>query len=228
MGSIKRWTPAEYKIIRACSSISESMTRLPERTEHAIKGARKRLRVGQPYHHWTKAENGRLRKHSHEPLSKLARRFKNRTSDAVRTQRALLIGPVRTLWKTTELAKLKKLYPSATRNELLFTFPHRTWQSIKHQAEHFGCRRAGRLSTAPNELREAVRARAQEDGIPLCQLGAQTGCGGYFQNRQSKTVDLNKIARAVDFFGGKLVIAWRMNSEGHGGKITAASRMGIR
>jgi len=209
MGSIKRWTPAENKIIRACGSISESMTRLPERTEHAIKAARKRLRVGLPYHHWTKAENNRLRKHSHEPLSKLARRFKNRTSDAVRTQRALVIGPVRSLWKTTELTKLKKLYPSATRNELLLAFPNRSWHAIEHQAEHFGWRRAGRLYTSPNELRHAVRARAQEDGIPLCQLGAQTGCGGYSQDRQSKKVDLNKIARAVEFFGGRLVIDWQ-------------------
>jgi hypothetical protein len=203
------WTPAEYEIIRASGSISETMKRLPERTEHAIKAARKRLRVGLPYIRWTKAENSRLRKYSHEPLARLARRFKARTSDAVRTQRALIVGPVITLWKTTELAKIKKLYPVATRNDLLTAFSRRTWHAITRQAEHIGLRRARRFYTAPNELREAVRSRAREDGIPLCKLGAQTGCGGYFQDHQSKKVDLNKIARAVEFFGGRLVIDWQ-------------------
>jgi hypothetical protein len=134
------WTPAEHEIIRTCS-IAEAMARLPRRTKMAIKGARKKLRVGLPYHRWTKAENSRLRKFSHEPLARLARRFKARTSTAVRTQRALIVGPVRTLWKTTEIAKLKRLYPSATRTDLLSDFPHRTWQAIEDQAEHIGLRR---------------------------------------------------------------------------------------
>jgi len=209
MGSIKRWTPAEDEIVRTCS-ISKSLKRLPHRTMLAIKSARVRLRVGTQYRRWSKVENRRLLKFLHEPNLRLARRFKNRTVEAVRHQRSIVSGtPGATPWKTTDLAKLKKLYPSAPRSEVLCTFPNRTWHAIKNQADRCGWRRTMRLGTAPNELREAVRARAREDGIPLCQLGAQTGCGGYFQDRQSKTVDLNKIARAVAFFGGKLVIDWQ-------------------
>jgi hypothetical protein len=95
------------------------------------------------------------------------------------------------------------------RSEVLSTFPNRTWHALRNQADKYGWRRAIRHPIAPNELREAVRSRAREDGIPLCKLGAQTGCGGYFQDRESKTVDLNKIARAVEFFGGRLVIDWQ-------------------
>jgi hypothetical protein len=112
-------------------------------------------------------------------------------------------------WKTTELAQLKRLYPLAPRNVLLATFPKRTWIAIVDQAETQGWRRFRKVATAFNEYREAVRARAREDGISLGKLGAQTNCGAYFLNSKVKTVDFNKIARAVEFFGGKLVIDWQ-------------------
>lgn len=209
MGSIKRWTPAEYEIIRTSKTIAESMALLPQRTKAAIKTARTKLRVGAPFRRWTKVENSRIRKHRYEPISRLERRFKDRTRAAVKAQRAHLVPLVVTPWKTTDLPKLKKLYSSASRADLLLAFPHRTWTAIEHHALGNGLSRARRLVTAPNELRDAVRARAQEDGISLIQLGHQIGCGSYFKSDRGKTVDLNKIALAVEFFGGKLVIDWQ-------------------
>jgi hypothetical protein len=206
------WTPAEYEIVRS-SSISEAMVRLPNRTLMAIKTARKILRVGVPFIRWTKAEIRRLRKHSHEPIRKLAQRFKNRTPDAVRHQKkAMGLGPIITapsFWKTTDLAKLQKLYPCSPRSDLMSTFPNRTWAAIKAQAQIQGWWRLKRSATAANELHDAVRRRAREDGIPLGNLGRQIGCGAYFLNSRCKRADLNKIARAVEFFGGKLVIDWQ-------------------
>jgi hypothetical protein len=92
-------------------------------------------------------------------------------------------------WKTTEIAKLRALYPSASRDEFLAAVPHRSWNAIKHQALRQGFRRDAHFTTAPNELRDAVRKRAREDRISLGQLGAQTGCGAYFLDGGGKTVD---------------------------------------
>jgi hypothetical protein len=206
------WTPAEHEIIRTCSTVEDSV-RLPHRTMLAIKTMRKKLRVGTPFIRWTKAEIRRLRKYCHEPIRSLVRRFKNRTAESVRQQKSAmgLSFPhvAGALWKTTDLAKLKKLYPLALRSDILSVFPNRSWLAIKAQAGIQGFRRVRRSTTAPNHLYDAVRTRAREDGIALGKLGRQTGCGAYFQNSRSKTVDLNKIDRAVAFFGGKLAIDWQ-------------------
>jgi hypothetical protein len=208
---IVRWTPAEYGIVRTCS-IAEAMVKLPHRTMMAIKSVRKTLRVGAPFIRWTKIENRRLRKHCQEPMRKLARRFKTRTVDAVRHQKKALglsHNPTSVPWKTPDLAMLQKLFVSSPRSDILAAFPNRTWTAIKSRAEIRGWRRPKPPAAAPNDLHGAVRTRAREDGISLGKLGLQTGCGAYFFNRRSKTVDLNKIDRAVAFFGGRLVIDWQ-------------------
>jgi hypothetical protein len=129
----------------------------------------------------------------------------------VKHQRHILVGHLTPLtpWKTTELAKLELLWPSSLRENLLSAFPSRTWNAIKVQAEKQGWHRLRKLVTSPNELRDAIRRRAREDGIALAKLGAETGCGTYFTTAVCKIADLNKIGRAVEFFGGKLVIDWQ-------------------
>jgi hypothetical protein len=132
--------------------------------------------------------------------------------EAVRSQRYAIMGRQRdqgVSWKTTELAKLRSLWPLG-RSELMRAFPNRTWIAIMAAAGKHGLRRPKKPATCPNELREAVRRRAREDGIPLVKLGTETGCGTYyFSSSVTKTADLNKIARAVEFFGGRIVIDWQ-------------------
>jgi hypothetical protein len=208
---IVRWTPAEYAIIRTCS-IAEALALLPYRTVMAIKTVRRNLRIGAPFVRWTKVEISRLRKYCHEPMRKLAPRFKSRTVDAVRHQKKALglsRNPSCVPWKTTDLTKLQKLFGASPRSEILAAFPNRTWKGIKSRAEIRGWRRPKRPAAAANDLHGAVRTRAREDGISLGKLGVQTACGGYFFQRRSKTVDLNKIGRAVEFFGGRMAIDWQ-------------------
>jgi hypothetical protein len=65
----------------------------------------------------------------------------------------------------------------------------------------------GRRSRPRHSENHQIRAR--EDGIAFLKLGAETGCGTYFTTVICKVADLNKIGRAVVFFGGKLVIDWQ-------------------
>jgi hypothetical protein len=46
---------------------------------------------------------------------------------------------------------------------------------------------------------------------PLAKAGGlsmQTGLGYYFNPRSRARIDFNKIAKGVEFFGGRLVIDW--------------------
>ncbi|MCA6105351.1 hypothetical protein [Bradyrhizobium australafricanum] len=206
------WKPEEDEVIRT-SSFKEARHRLPHRTPNSIGSRRRLLRVGITRRPWTEGEKRRIIRHAGEPLDILAKRFKGRTKSAVKHQHALLVGcimrPV-TTWKMTEITKLRQMWPTARRPELEAAFPNRTWGAIKVQAEKHGWRKNRPLLEYENELRNAIRTRAREDGIGLAKLGAETQCGTYFlQNRATKLPDLNKIGRAVEFFGGRLVIDWQ-------------------
>jgi hypothetical protein len=184
-----RWTPAEYEIVRS-NTVPEAVRLLPHRTREAIKFARKKCDPRrQP---WTAAQDRKILKYSHEPLPKLARRFRGRTERAVRHRRHLLVGYLNPLtsWKTTELTKLRSLWPSATHDDIQIAFPDRSWGAIKVSAKKEGLHRPHRLAASANELRDAIRRRAREDGISFAKLGAQTACGSYFAATAPKTADL--------------------------------------
>jgi hypothetical protein len=60
------------------------------------------------------------------------------------------------------------------------------------------------------DIHEQIKARAREDGISFRTLAAEIGCGYYFlKPRKSGICDFNKVAKAVEFFGGHLVIDWQ-------------------
>jgi hypothetical protein len=206
-----RWTLAEIDIVKTYS-VPEAKKRLPQRTTEAIRTRRTLLQVGVTRRPWTKAETERILRHGGEPLDKLARRFKRRTPNAVKHQHAFLVGCHRrptNFWKTTEVARLNRIWPSSKRSELLAAFPGRTWGAIKIKAENLGLRRTKTLVECVDELRDAIRQRALEDGIGLMKLGAETRWGTFFARNMHKVADLNKIGRAVEFFGGRLVIDWQ-------------------
>ena len=54
----------------------------------------------------------------------------------------------------------------------------------------------------------SLRASKGARGSPL-HIGIQTNCGHYFRDPSRLGEDYNKIARAVEFFGGRLVIDWQ-------------------
>jgi hypothetical protein len=203
-----RWTPAEYEIVDACS-IPEAHQRMPHRTSAAIKAVRRDRHVGRPQVRWTKAEDRKLRKYGHEPIKKLMRRFKHRSKEGIEHRRRALIGTRAKRWKITEDTKLRVLYPTADRAVIEAALPNWKWSAIKYHAMIIGIRRETPVLPAANDLRDAVRKRAREDRVPLDRLGAEISCGAYFSQRHSKGCDFNKIAKAVEFFGGRLVIDWQ-------------------
>jgi hypothetical protein len=60
------------------------------------------------------------------------------------------------------------------------------------------------------ELNDQIRIREKEDGIPLYKLDDILGTGSYFKyNAHRRKANFRAVARAVEFFGGTLVIDWR-------------------
>jgi hypothetical protein len=61
------------------------------------------------------------------------------------------------------------------------------------------------------ELIDQIRIRAKEDGIAIRRLDQVLKTGSYFVRGWKPQVraNLRAVARAVDYFGGTLVIDWR-------------------
>jgi hypothetical protein len=207
-----QWTAAECEILKTCLP-AEAARRLPDRTYVAIRTARRNL-LGQQRaasRPWTGAEDRKLARYSAEPLAKLARRFKGRTLEAVKCRRLRVLLPETAYseWTTKEVMALRLHWPDSSREEMVASIPNHTWKGIRTKAKSLKIRRKTKRLPASNELREAVRKRAREDGIAFYQLGKELGCGTYFMGTADREADLRKIALAVEFFGGKLVIDWQ-------------------
>jgi hypothetical protein len=211
-----RWTPEEDSIAKTSPTSRDALHKLPGRTLWGVQVRRRKLQVIGPKRgkRWTKAEDRKIKEHWRESLARLARRFRSRSLISVKARRrALGLGPTtRCPWRASDLKRLERMWPVATRIELIEAFRPHGWAGIKHVAHQNGWRRSNQteIVTLGNELRDAVRKRAREDGIALRKLEAEIGAGTYFSHpRGCKHEDYNRIARAVEFFGGRLAINWQ-------------------
>jgi hypothetical protein len=122
-----------------------------------------------------------------------------------------MLGCQRTLlpWTIPQAKYLERLWPIASKSELLVAFPKRTWNALRTFALTNGFIRPVREFTCANELRNAIRQRCREDRISIGKFSIESGSGSLIRNLKTKNVDYNKVAAAVAFFGGKLVIDWQ-------------------
>jgi hypothetical protein len=122
-------------------------------------------------------------------------------------------------WTPKEDAILKRLWPTANHvAELLPRFPKRNAIQLRNRAAKLGVKRKylgdhnARLS-GHKEVLDQIVVRAKEDGIAIYKLDQILQTGTYFSKahyrEQSKPVNLKAVAKAVEFFGGTLVIDWR-------------------
>lgn len=112
-------------------------------------------------------------------------------------------------WTLVEIKKLFKVYPSADRPTVLNEFPGRSWRSIERQAIRCKLHRPRRPPVACGvELIDKVRERAFEDNVRFVHLDLEIG-GKYFSRPfRRKRPNYQTICRALEFFGGRLVIDW--------------------
>jgi hypothetical protein len=87
--------------------------------------------------------------------------------------------------------------------------------TIVSRARYMGLKRSFRGDTdvpieGHMELIDQIRIGAREDGVPLCKIDAALKTRFYFTRnwKRQKQANLRAVAKAIEFFGGKLVIDW--------------------
>lgn len=118
-------------------------------------------------------------------------------------------------WDPNELFKLHRLYPKATKQELLSALPGRTWTAICRRARVDGYRRprAAYKETGHVAL-DQILLRAMERNISLRELDAETQSKSYFSRRKwrGRQLNLAYVARAAAFLGGRLRVRWHQEA----------------
>lgn len=174
------YTPEEDEIIRRTRSFNVAFRKLKgRRTRHAIKHRR-----------W-------LLKNLETPVT-------NQTRMGER------------LWNAEEEEIMRKHWPAARNAEELKPYlPRFTTIQIRSKAGHLKLKRLFNGDddvpfAGHKELLDQIRIRARQDGVALYKLDMQLGTGYYFRasNWKKDKINLLYVARAIEFFGGSLVIDW--------------------
>ena len=144
-----------------------------------------------------------------------------RTLPAIRVRRYKLSHPLRAgapgvkSWTQDELKILRERYPTAaSTTELLPLLPRFNEEHIRNKASQLKIKRrfvgdANVPLEGQKELVDQIRLRAVEDGFGLSKLDDMLGTGWYFRDWRRRKTNFVAIAKAMEFFGGTLVIDWR-------------------
>lgn len=114
-------------------------------------------------------------------------------------------------WSDNELLRLRKFYPTKTREEVLAAFPGRTYAAVAKAANARGIYRAPKpLKPTGNSVLDQILARARARNVSMEELGHVTQKRSYFLKRRWRNgrFDFAAHSRAVSFLGGKMRINW--------------------
>jgi hypothetical protein len=110
-------------------------------------------------------------------------------------------------WNTTEIKLLQQMWPTCTLSEVQSALPRHPRRSVRWKARALGLHKVKTFD--PTDLLDQIKSRLHKDGISSRRLAAEIGCReGFLKHRPNAQYDFNKIAKAAEFFGGRLVIDW--------------------
>lgn len=161
---------------------------------------------------WTAEEDAICRRHAHD-FDALMRSLPDRSIHALRKRRHNLgLVPKVKICTAAELSRVRRLYPKASKSELLAALPTRTMKQIRHIANYNGIRRV-RQRYAPSgfEIIDSIRERCRLLNYSMRDLDeiAKTGC--YFQRANwfnRRTPHYAHVGRAIEALAGRLVVEW--------------------
>lgn len=125
---------------------------------------------------------------------------------------------VEAVWTPAERELLRRWWPKVSHpTDITKHLPTKTYLQCANAAGHYKIRRLSYRNrseylTGNHELVDQVRLRAKADGIPYHKLDKELGTGRYFQYgylTRTRTVNVAAIVKAIEYFGGKLVIDWQ-------------------
>ncbi|MER8567642.1 hypothetical protein NKH85_16990 [Mesorhizobium sp. M0924] len=162
---------------------------------------------------WTEAEDANCRE-LYPDYRALQKVLPHRTSKAIEV-RCAKIGLARTLiaWTGQDQAKLRKLWKTASRKEIIDAFPNRTPKSIDRKAEKLNLLRPKPPYKASGDhLLDALRDECLRQRISMADLDHFSNGRRYFRNRgwigSRGAYNYAVIVRGIYALGGSLKVDW--------------------
>lgn len=171
--------------------------------------------AGQPL--WSRTELRALRRFWPD-RAKLAKVLPERTLKAIERKAAkleLAVRPKRNhVWTCAQVRQLKRMWPVATREEMLTAFPWARWDDLANKVQDI--RRRERLvlarpkiqvSPTGIEIMDQILARVRAANLSLRDLDAGARTGTYFQRgRFRRRLLWMHLAPAAEWLGGELSV----------------------
>lgn len=114
-------------------------------------------------------------------------------------------------WSENEILRLRKVYPTKSREEVLTAFPGRSYAAVAKAANARGIYRAPQpLKPTGDAILDQILVRARARNVTLEELGCATGKRAYFHRRgwRNGRFDFAAHSRAVAFLGGNIKVRW--------------------
>jgi len=184
-----------------------------ERAQRSERARQRVLREGKtPNGHrlWTKAEDAIVR-HFYPDYRAMKRRLRRSMQAITSRVHALRLGPKTKTWKTTDVARLRRMWKEATKSEILAAFPERNWQSIANKGRTFGIKRRPWVpSTIGHPIVDAIRKRAADLNLSLGDVDAMCSGHHFFANssRRKGMPRSNILLRAIEALDGHIEVVW--------------------
>lgn len=161
---------------------------------------------------WTEQERETVKQLAPD-YKALRKALRRRTYVAIRAQAGKLgLTKAIHIWTGAELSKLRKLYPTSSREDICAAFPHSAWDNIKQAARYHGFRRkrSGYKLTGIPGLDE-VRRRCFKIGWTMPDLDKAARTGHYFSRAGwiGKKINHRALGRAIEALDGTVEARWQ-------------------
>lgn len=117
------------------------------------------------------------------------------------------------IWSAADISKLRRLYATASVEDICKAFCHSTWINIQQVARYRGFQRRGRQPYKLTGIAglDAVRQRCYEIGWTMADLDSAARTGTYFKRCGwiGKRVNHRALGRAIEALDGIVQAKWR-------------------
>ncbi len=116
------------------------------------------------------------------------------------------------VWTAAEISKLRRLYPRASRQEILDAFPHSIWANIKQVANYHKISRARRpFKPTGNPPVDEMLVKLFKANLSFADLDKECRTKRYFSRGKwrSQKLNYNRLMKAIELLEGELAVRWR-------------------
>lgn len=181
-----------------------------ERRRARINDRMRRIgKTGRGYAMWDKDETALIRRH-YQDIKFLQQKLPRRSRTAIR-QKARLMGLTRRFepWTGAGIAKLRRLWPRASRDDVRKAFPNYSWSRIYSKACKLRIKRNRQHRPADHPFIEEIRKRGRSLNLSLPDIDRMAGAPSYFKNScRKRNPRIHWLIKAIEALDGHIEIVW--------------------